>query len=129
MQIPGKKVIYGESFSTDWMPRGGDGFILRGQQVDSTIDTTLIVKVEVYTKNADSAGDGAKLEESGSTNAVHIDIADGSVNVIEVIVEPSATANKGVLEMVRLRISTSSGSSGDWLLCRTFPITWFDGAR
>ena len=128
MDIPGRRIIKDETFYTDWMPRGGDGLILRGQQIESTVSTGLTVKVEVYTKNADETGDGAKLEESGSTNAVHVDFVTGSVGVVEALSEPSATANKGVKELVRLKITTSGGSTGDWMLCRTFPLLWFEGA-
>jgi hypothetical protein len=129
MQIPGKKIFEGEKFLTDWMTRGGDGFILRGEMIDATPSTTLKVKVEVYTKNSEVAGEGDALEETGSANAVNIELAADGTSIVEVIVEPSGTANKGVEEMIRLRVTTSGGSSGDWLLCRTFPIIWFDGAR
>jgi hypothetical protein len=99
--------------------------------IDATPSTILKVKVkvEVYAKNSEVTGEGDALEETGSTNAVNIELAADGTSIVEVIVEPSGTANKGVEEMIRLRGTTSGGSSGDWLLCRTFPIIWFDGAR
>ncbi len=124
MQVPGKKIFYGETFYSDWSDRGGNGFILRGQKVDTQVSTgSMKVRVEVFTKNKDETGDGTSL-------STYIDIDSNTApienaSVYQVLFEPSGS---GVKELVRVKISTPSGSAADWMLVRTFPFVWFDGA-
>lgn len=125
MQIPGRKIFQGETFLTDWQPRGGDGFILRAENIG---DTGIDVAIEILTKNSEETGDGLPITSNG-TNPYQLVLTAASSGIKELIVEPSADANEGVEELVRLKVSTSGGSSSDWMLCRTFPLVWFEGVR
>lgn len=129
MQVPGKKIFQGEAFFTDWQPRGGDGFILRGQFIDKyqSGGTGITVSIEIWTKNSEETGDGAQLTAGGG-GAVELEITDSSTDVEQVFFPPAGGA-AGVMEMVRLKVTTTGGAAGDWMLMRTFPFLWFFGAQ
>ncbi len=124
MQVPGKKIFYGEKFYTDWMPRGGDGFIIRGQMIDIGGDAspTLTVTIEVQTKNSEDT-----TNPSSGDSLVDLVLSTGNT-VKEALFEPAADPN-GVKELVRLEVTAGSGSESEWMLCRTFPLIWFEGAQ
>jgi hypothetical protein len=126
MMVPMRKVFHNEEFYTDWVYRNGDGLILRGEQID-TNSGAIEVKFQVYTKNREDTGKGSPILSSGSP--VNLTLDTSTHDVQELIIEPSSTTDEGVEEMVRLRCYTSSGSSGEWMLLRVFPIVFFDGAR
>ena len=122
MDIPGKKLFTDEEFYTDWMPRGGGGFILRGQMIDMT-GTLLAVNVEVETKNReDTSNPTSSIKTLTLNNA-------GAHAIQQALFEPPAgSGSTGVKELVRLKVSATGGTA-DWMLCRTFPIIWFEGAQ
>jgi hypothetical protein len=122
MNIPGKKVFHDEEFLTDWMPRGGDGFILRGERIDQITTTPAMkVSIEVQTKNSEDT-------TNPTTGIKTLDLPfDGSA-LREAIFEPAANPN-GVKELIRFKVSTTLGAENDWMLLRTFPLIWFEGAR
>ena len=39
------------------------------------------------------------------------------------------TGSSGVKEYARLRVRGVGTTAGEWLLVRTFPFVWFDGAK
>ncbi len=124
MQVPGKKIFYGEKFYTDWMPRGGDGFIIRGQMIDAGGDASpsLTVTIGVQTKNSEDTTNPA-------TGVSLVDLALSTGNTVkEALFQPAADPN-GVKELVRLEVTAGSGSENEWMLCRTFPLIWFEGAQ
>ena len=123
MDVPGKRIFKDEEFYTDWMPRGGDGFILRGQMIEMT-GTTLAVSVEVETKNSDDTSN-----PTTSIKTLTLNNAGGNAIQQALFEPPTGAGSTGVKELVRLKVSTSSGSAGDWMLCRTFPFVWFEGAQ
>ncbi len=103
------------------MPRGGDGFIIRAQKIDNGGGaTTLDVVISVETKNSE--------ETTNPTSGLVTLTIEGTdtTAVIEKLFEPSAA---GVEELVRLKVTTVNGSEGLWMLCRTFPLIWFEGAQ
>lgn len=125
MQIPGKKIFNNETFLTDWTSRGGDGLFLRGQRIDSS-DSAMKVVVKVYTKNTEDTGKGSAITDGISDYKLEISATGTAVDQLEILPD----ASLGIKEMVRLEVSTSGGTADDeWILCRTFPIVWYEGAR
>src|SRR5262245_50558763 len=49
--IPGRRISYGESFYTDWMPRGGDCAILRAQALKVVTSTGGTVRISLETRS------------------------------------------------------------------------------
>ncbi len=94
---------------TPWIPRGKDNLIATLDVVDISEAT---VTVRVWTKNSQTAGDGAdaKTAISISSNAVE---------------RRSATWYDACKEWVRYKI-TVTGSAGDWVLFRMLDPIWFD---
>ena len=128
MNVPGRKIFKGESFYTDWQPRGGDGAILRGQVISEFKDgaTGITVEIKVYTKNSEATTN----QDGTAISGFQLDLDGTSNAVIEEIFEP-AGAGAGVKEEIRFKVYTNAtdGTDGDWLLLRTFGLLWFEGAR
>lgn len=131
--IPGRTLAAGEEVFTDWFPRGGDNIIMRAQAIDRS-GTTLGCDITLYTKNADDTGNGAPVEEPGSSTAIKLSLGTTSTAVQSRVLESAATggaANKGVLQMVRYLITVTGGSANDgkWLTIRLFPPIFFDTGK
>ncbi len=124
MQVPGRKIFRDEEFYTDWMPRGGDGFILRSQQIVSTPSTGMDVLIEVQTKNIEDT-------TNPTTSLISAQTLEAAVVTLKrsAFTPPTGSGTTGVKELVRLKVYTANGTAGDWMLCRTFPLVWFDGVR
>ena len=131
MNVPGRKIFKGEAIYSDWFVRRGDGMIVRAERIDS-IGTTVEVKIEVYTKNSDNAGDGSAVNDPQSAPATapyELRLEHDDTAVKQLVVESSNTGSEGIKEMVRLRIEADQGGTNDWMLVRVFPPIFFDQGR
>ena len=122
MDIPGRLYEHGEEVYTDWFPRQGDGIILRLQAIDRK-GSNIKSKIEVYTKNAEDTGAGTAI--SGWEKETD---TPGTVYELIKVSDATGGGGAGLKEMVRLKVSTASGSDGDWILARIFPPIFFDAA-
>lgn len=132
--LPGRRIEATEVVFTDWFPRGGDNIIMRAQAIDRAETSTLGVKITLYTKNSGDTGDGSAVQESGSSTEVSLNLGVSSVVVQQKIFESAATAataNKGLLELVRYKVEATGGSAADgkWVSIRLFPPIFFDKGK
>ena len=126
VNIPGRIINKGDEFYTDWLPRGGDGIILRVERIEG-VGSSLDVTIEPYTKAIETAGKGTKIDDAGDSWDLLLE--GDSTGIVEKLKISSSSANQGMLELVRFRISTGgTGSAGDWMRIRFFPPIFFDAA-
>lgn len=125
MNIPGRTFLTGESFYSDWMPRGGDDAIFRAQLIalqGTTVETT----IKIYTKNREDTTDGEVVKDSTPADYdFGFDSSAGAGDTSQVIVQSVNSANRGLLELVRFKISVT-GEAGDYHTIRIFPPVWMD---
>jgi hypothetical protein len=85
------------------------------------------VVVKVYTKNTEDTGKGTVIDDGVNDYKLEISATGNAIDEVEI--PPSPDSTSGIKELVRFEVSTTGGSAGEWLLCRTFPIVWYQGAR
>lgn len=125
MNFPGRRFKDGEVIYSEWFPRGGDNAVLRAEKIDHS-GTTISVKFNVYTKNADDTGDGASVTDGVGT-AYELKIDQASSGIQELVIE-SQGSTQGFEELLRVKATVSGSSGDDWLLGRLFPPVFYEGA-
>lgn len=118
--IPGRRVSTGETIYTEWMPRGGDCFIVRAQGL--------------YKGGAASLSITAwrRTEEETDASAVQVTASGSNISVgagMNTAIYLASTSTNGAGELVRLKLECTGGSAGDYFVLRIFPIIFFDGAK
>lgn len=131
--IPGRTLAAGEEVYTEWFPRGGDNIIMRAQAIDRS-GSTLGCDIILFTKNEETTGDGTAVQEAGTSDPIKLSLGTTSTDVEGLVFQSAATgpgANKGLLQLVRYKISVTGGSAGDgkWLTVRLFPPVFFDAGK
>ncbi len=134
MQIPGRRFMKDDKVLTDWMPRGGDNVILRGDRVSSNPSASagITVTIRVFTKNNDETGDGIAVQQSGSSTALSFTVDYNDTTVQELVVNSVATTTssnpKGLKQMLRLELVATGGGDDDWTEIRLFSPIFFNAA-
>ena len=119
MNIPGRTIQKAEVLITDPFPRGGDGMFLRAQLLAITGTQDAGLTIDVYTRNAeDNSGWNAI---TGATLLMDAGVGD----IFELHVPPSADANEGIEEQLRLNIT---GDADAAFTIRIFPPLFYDAA-
>ena len=122
MDIPGRRFDYGKSLWTEWFTRGGDGIIVRAEALN-WVTSSMTLYIDVYSKKSTEPGDGSQV---GSWRLT-LSAAAGVQQAIYTSVASEANG-PGMYDMVRLKVTTNSGSAGDWIVARIFPPIFFDKA-
>lgn len=124
-------IATGSTYSvfSPWSPRGGD-------YLNATLNIAAragspTLKVYVWTKNSEDAGDG---EDAGLTDgAVYINGTDVGTFTAQwrsgAATGSAATANAALEELVRYKFEISGGSAGDWLAFRMMTPIWWDAVQ
>jgi len=118
----GQLLIQGSTVYSPWFKRGGDS-------VRITVDVLEIsgatLKVELFTKKADDAGDGSNADSQGTpTNITRTTVGRGTTTEWD----QSVTATISLYDLVRYKF-TVTGSSTDWVLFRMLEPQWYDSAE
>ncbi|MFN9332461.1 MAG: hypothetical protein ACK6D1_07655 [Planctomycetota bacterium] len=122
--IPGRRVSSGETFRTDWTPRGGDCAILRvevliaeggGKAITFALETRGEDGTTVTTMTPKSPACGLELTSTGVATCLYL-------------ATDATTAGNGAQEQVRVVVSCTSDSGGYYVV-RIFPLIFFDSAR
>lgn len=123
--IPGRRIQDGETFYTDWLPRGGDCILLRvevlidagggGDAVEFVLQTRGEDGTTVTNMTPKSPGSGLSLSATGVATCLYL-------------ATTSTTAGNGAQEQVRVLV-TSAGGGGGYFVVRIFPLIFFDSAR
>lgn len=128
MNIPGRRISYGETFYTDWMPRGGDCALLRAQAlIKSSSAGAIYVSLETRSAEDTSATTMDTFFPSSAPkllilNAVEVKTA------IYLATTGSNSPARGFKEQVRCKITFNGGSAGDYYVIRAFPLVFFDNS-
>ena len=132
MNIPGRTFLTGESFYSDWMPRGGDDAIFRAQLIaqSGTPDSA----ITIYTKNReeDTYTNGLVVQDStpddydfGFNSTGTPSVGDTSQVIVQSTTGGATGTSRGLLELVRFKI-TVTGDPDEYQTIRIFPPVWMD---
>lgn len=124
MQIPGRRVQDGETFYTDWVPRGGDCILFRYQLL---IDAGVSGDKMVFTLET-RGEDGTTVYTITSTPSPIQRDAVGIGTALALATTDSESMGNGVLEQVRVKVQCT-GSGGGYFVVRIFPLIFFDSAK
>lgn len=127
--IPGRRISYGETFYTDWMPRGGDCALLRGQVLlkQNPGGGTFRVSLETRSEEATSATSMNTAFPSSAPRLLELSGA-GLGTAIYLATTGSNSPARGFQEQVRMKIEFFGGEAGDYYVVRLFPIVFFDNS-
>ena len=123
--IPGRRVQDGETFYTDWVPRGGDCIIMR---IEVLIDGG--VGGDKMTFSLETRGeDGTTVTAVTTTSPGGAFTRDAvGVGTALYLATTSTSAGNGSQEQVRVKVQ-SNGGGGGYFVVRVFPLIFFDSAK
>lgn len=123
--IPGRRIQDGETFYTDWVPRGGDCILLR---IEILIDGG--VGADKMTIGLETRGeDGSTATPITPTSPSGTFIRDSvGVGTALYLATDSIIAGNGAQEQVRVKVQ-SNGGGGGYYVVRLFPLIFFDSAK
>jgi hypothetical protein len=123
VQIPGRRISYGEVFYTSWVPRGGDCFTVIAECLIAPATGSL--KVTAQTRGED----GTTVTDVGYTIGA-VDLSAVGLAIGICLASTSTSAGNGAQEMVRLKVEFKPGATEDaYGVLRIFPISFFDSAK
>lgn len=117
--IPGRRISDGDSFVTDWIPRGGDCMILRVQflvAAGATVSAWLETRGE----------DGSTITTPLTPTTAAISSNTTGVKTCLYLATAAGTA-RGAQEQVRVGVACGDGS-GSYCVVRILPLVFFDNA-
>jgi hypothetical protein len=124
--IPGRRISYGETFYTDWGPRGGDCALLRAQAlVKSSSSGTIRISLETRSEDDTSTTPMDTSFPSSAPKLLELN-ATGVKTAIYTATSGSNSPVRGFKEQYRAKITFNSGSAGDYYVIRLFPPVFFD---
>lgn len=124
VQIPGRRISFGETFYTNWVPRGGDCIMVTAECLMVPASGSLKVSVETR------GDDGVAVPPPVAYTIGGIDMSTLGTATGICLASTSTSAGNGALEMVRLKVEFVAGSAEDaYGVLRVFPITFFDSAK
>lgn len=122
--IPGRRITNGETFYTDWVPRGGDCILLRAEALIKSSGASGSVNVTLETRGED----GTSVEPvTATTTAVALNGV--GIQTCLYLASTATTAGNGAQEQVRVKVAYTDGSSGNYYVIRVFPLIYFDSAK
>jgi len=127
--IPGRKYFKDQEIYGDWFPRMGDILFVRAEAIDKKTGSSMDLLIEVYSKKLRDVGKGTQVTSSPGGSAIdwQLEVDSATAGVQEFIGIPDSTG--GMSELIRYRISTSGGSTDDWVHMRIFPPVFLDAAQ
>lgn len=134
MNIPGRTFLTGETFYSDWFPRGGDDAIFRAQLTAQS--GTPSSAITIYTKNReeDTYTNGLVVQDSTpapydfgfkSTDTPSPSPGQTRQVIVQSVTGGSTGTSRGLLELVRFKI-TVTGDPDEYQAVRIFPPVWMD---
>ncbi len=123
ISIPGRTIFFGATLYTDWVQRGGDCVLVRGDLLQLKGLTSIDVAVETRSEE-DTVATSTTATQSLSLTST------GTVFTGLWQADSANTASKGVREQLRLKITTAGGASaGDFGVLRLFAPLFFDNSK
>ena len=126
--IPGRRISYGETFYTDWGPRGGDCALLRAQALIKSSSTgSIYVSMETRSEEDTSATTMDTSFPASAPKLLKLE-ALGVKTAVYTATTGSNSPARGFKEQVRMKIAFNSGSAGDYYVIRLFSPVFFDNS-
>ena len=100
-----------------WYPRGGDNC---RQTMEIVHVSGATLKVELFTKNKEDAGDGANADAAGTP----VDITSNTAG--RTTQEWLSRSTIGLKELVRYKFTVTGTNAFDWVLFRMLTPQWFN---
>lgn len=113
----GQLLIQGSTVYSPWFKRGGDSVRVTLEVLEISGAT---IKVELYTKKADDAGDGSNAD-SGATTKIEVTAVGRTTQEWSKDVD----VDIGLNDLVRYKF-TVTGSTTNWVLFRMLEPQWYD---
>jgi hypothetical protein len=110
-------MITGTEVYSPWFARGGDNLTATVEVVDAA--ASVVLEVEVYTKNSDTKGDGAEAS-AGTVSLTQAGAGPDSATWT------GGSLTPGLLELVRYKFKVTGSSGSAWVLFRMRAPVWFD---
>ena len=129
--IPGRRISYGETFYTDWGPRGGDCALLRAQVLIKSIgggsDGKIRISLETRSKEDTSATTMDTSFPSSSPKVLVLDTVGVKTSIYTATTGTNSPA-RGFKEQVRVKLTFSDGAASDYYVIRLLPPVFFDNS-
>ena len=130
--IPGRRISHGETFYTDWGPRGGDCALLRAQALIKYAPGaggTGTVYISLETRSEEGTSDTTMDTSYPSSAPKLLNLnAVGVKTAIYTATTGSNTTSRGFKEQVRFKVAWNAGAAGDYYVIRLFPPVFFDNS-
>lgn len=127
--IPGRRISYGETFYTDWTPRGGDCALLRAQALFKDNGGGATVYISLETRSEEGSSDPTMDTSYPSSAPKLLNLtALGVKTAIYLATTGSNSPARGFKEQVRFKVSVNGGTKGDYWVVRLFPPVFFDNS-
>lgn len=120
VQIPGRRVTDGETFYTDWSPRGGDCIILRVEVMKAAGGASDKLNFALETRGED----GTTVTTITPTTSTLVLSTAGLASCLYL----AGASTGGAKEQVRVKVFVNGGDGG-YFVTRIFPLIFFDNAK
>jgi hypothetical protein len=118
--FPGAVPATGIKILGPWFPKQGDHARITLEVAEVNGAT---IKVELFTKNSEDAGDGTNADSGGVPTNITA-AATGRTTQ-----EWYSTGTIALKEMVRYRFTVTGGVASDWVLFRMLSPVWFSAVK
>jgi len=124
-QIPGRRISHGDSFYTDWFSRGGDSMLLRAESIVAS-GGSVTISVETRTEPGASA---ATVPATYLSNGTTPNLTLNAAGIFTGYWRATTSGTDSLKAQVRLKVSSSGGSAGNYHVIRIFAPVFFDNAK
>lgn len=107
----------GTTIYSPWFPRQADNARMTAEVVAVSGAT---LKVELFTKNKEDAGDGTNADSAGTPTNITLSAAGRTTT------EWLSRSTIGLKELVRFKFTVTGTNNYDWVLFRMLPAIWFN---
>lgn len=124
-QIPGRRLSHGDSFYTNWFSRGGDSMLLRAESIVAS-GGSVTVSVETRAEPGDSP---STVPSTYLSNGTTPNLTLNAAGIFTGYWRATENGTDSLKAQVRLKVSFSGGSAGNYHVIRMFSPIFFDNAK
>jgi hypothetical protein len=124
--IPGRRISFGETFYTDWGPRGGDCALLRAQ-VLHLVGGEVQISMETRSEQS-TASPVMNTTVPGSSPRLLVMNAVGVKTAIYTALEGPTSPSRGFKEEYRFKVEMPAEEGAEYAVVRILQPVFFDNA-
>lgn len=131
MQLPGRRINYGENLYTPWFSRGGDSMLLRIETLKTVFSSGMALSVKVETKNEDEPV-GVPTYLTLASSGTALDLATSAGDFAIGLYLSNKAGTEGTKQQLRLVFAWTAGtapSNSDYADIRVLAPVLFDAAK